>query len=40
MLFAGVATISKAQLGDLTKQATTAAATAGFDVNKVTKDVM
>lgn len=39
-LFAGIATVSNAQLGDLTKQASAAAASAGFDVNKVTKDVM
>ena len=38
MLFAGIATVSNAQLGDLTKQATAAAA--GFDVNKITGDVM
>ncbi|MCX6205455.1 MAG: hypothetical protein NTZ19_04295 [Bacteroidetes bacterium] len=40
MLFAGMATVSIAQLGDLTKQATAAAAGAGFDVNKITGDVM
>ena len=40
MLFAGIATVSNAQLGDLTKQATAAAAGAGFDVNKITGDVM
>jgi hypothetical protein len=40
MLFAGVATVSKAQLGDLTKQATAAAGAAGFDVNKIAGDVM
>jgi hypothetical protein len=40
ILFAGVTTASKAQLGDLTKQATAAAAGAGFDVNKITGDVM
>ncbi|MEI7494605.1 MAG: hypothetical protein WCJ92_08450 [Alphaproteobacteria bacterium] len=40
MLFAGMATVTNAQLGDLTKQATAAAAGAGFDVNKITGDVM
>ncbi|MEI8076012.1 MAG: hypothetical protein WCH78_14785 [Bacteroidota bacterium] len=39
-LFVGVATVSNAQLGDLTKQATAAAASAGFDVNKIAGDVM
>ena len=40
ILFAGVSTVSNAQLGDLAKQATAAAAGAGFDVNKISKDIM
>jgi hypothetical protein len=40
LLFAGIATVSNAQLGDLTKKASSAAAGAGFDVNKIAGDVM
>ena len=39
-LLAGITTVSNAQLGDLTKQASAAAVSAGFDVNKITGDVM
>jgi hypothetical protein len=39
-LFSGVATASNAQFGDLAKKATAAAAGAGFDINKISGDVM
>jgi hypothetical protein len=40
MLLAGVASVTQAQLVDLTKQATAAAGAAGFDINKIAGDVM
>jgi len=40
VLFAGIATTSNAQLGDLAKKATAVASVAGFDVNKIAGDVM
>lgn len=40
LLLVGASTVTKAQLGDLTKQASSLASTAGFDVNKLTSGIM
>jgi hypothetical protein len=40
LLMVGASTASNAQLGDLTKQASSLAGAAGFDVNKLTSGIM
>ncbi len=40
LLMVGASTVTNAQLGDLTKQASSLASTAGFDVNKLTSGIM